>query len=193
MYDSSPMNRDEDPYENEFEPPSKSQLKREAEAAQSLGKNLVELPAARYTAMMAKLDLPEALREAIATCRAINARGGRKRQLQYIGKLMRSIDAEPVRRALATLEGNDRAETALLHHLEWWRERLVAEGDGALAELLHEYPTADRQGLRQLMMKARKERDAGKAPAAARALFRALRDLFDDETHAEQGGSGFEE
>jgi ribosome-associated protein len=193
MYDSSPMNHDEDPYENEFEPPSKSQLKREAESVQQMGKSLVELPAARYAAVMAKLDLPEALHEAIAACRAINARGGRKRQLQYIGKLMRGIDAEPVRSALAALEGRDRTETAQLHRLERWRERLIAEGDGALAELLDEYPAADRQRLRQLTAKARKERDAGQSPAAARALFRALRELFDGKTEEEQGGSGVEE
>ena len=187
MYDSYPMNHDEDQYDNEFEPPSKSQLKREAEAVQEMGKTLVELPAARFAAMMAKLDLPEDLREALTTCRAIHARGGRKRQLQYIGKLMRGIDAEPIRSALEGLEGKDRAETALLHRLEHWRERLITEGDTALAELLDEFPTAERQGLRQLVMKARKEQEAGQPPAAARALFRALRELM-----AEAGETGDE-
>jgi ribosome-associated protein len=178
MYDAYPMNHDEDQDEDEFEPPSKSQLKRDAEALQEMGKTLVELPAARFAAMMAKLDLPEDLREALSTCRAIHARGGRKRQLQYIGKLMRGIDAEPIRSAL---EGKDREETALLHRLEHWRERLIAEGDTALAELLDEFPTAERQGLRQLVMKARKEQEAGQPPAAARALFRALRELVADQ------------
>lgn len=175
---------DQDQFENE--PPSKSQLKREAEAVQALGRELVELPAASYGSLMAGLDLPEALREALDTCRSINARGGRKRQLQYIGKLMRGIDAGPIRNALAGLAGKNAAETAALHRMEQWRERLIAEGDGALAVLLDEYPTADRQQLRQLVMKARKERDAGQPPAAARALFRALRDLVDG-TH---GGHG---
>ena len=138
---------------------------------------------------MAKLDLPEALREALDTCRGIHARGGRKRQLQYIGKLMRGIDAKPIRRALEGLAGRDAAATAALHRLEQWRERLIAEGDGALAELLDEYPAADRQQLRQLVMKARKERDAEKPPAAARALFKALRNLFDG-NHGEHGGHG---
>jgi ribosome-associated protein len=178
MYDSYPMNHDEDQYEDEFEPPSKSQLKRNAEALQEMGKTLVELPAARFAAMMAKLDLPEDLREALTICRAIHARGGRKRQLQYIGKLMRGIDAEPIRSALEGLVGKDRAETALLHRLEHWRERLIAEGDTALAELLDEFPMAERQSLRQLVMKARKEQEAGQPPAAARALFRALRELM---------------
>ena len=189
MYDSCHMNNKEDRYCNETEALSKSQLKRDAEAVQALGKNLVELPAARFSAVMARLELPEALREALIACRAINARGGRKRQLQYIGKLMRGIDAEPVRRALDALEGKDRAQTAALHRLEQWRERLIADGDAALAELLNEFPAADRQSLRQLMMKARKERDAGQAPAAARALFKALRELFDENN----GGHGEEE
>ena len=188
MYDSFPMNHDDfDSFDNEAEPPSKSQLKREAEAAQELGKELVELPAARFAAMTAKLDLPEDLREALVACRAIHARGGRKRQLQYIGKLMRAIDTSTIRQALEGLAGKDRAEAAELHRLERWRERLIAEGDSALAELLDEYPMAERQSLRQLVMKARKEQDAGQAPAAARALFRALRELM---AETGEGGNG---
>ena len=178
-YDSYPMNQDDfDTLEHAPEPPSKSQLKREAEAVQQLGKELVELPAARFAAMMAKLDLPEDLREALVTCRAIHARGGRKRQLQYIGKLMRAIDTSTIRQALEGLAGKDRAEAAVLHRLERWRERLIAEGDAALAQLLDECPMAERQSLRQLVMKARKERDADQPPVAARALFRALRELM---------------
>ena len=166
--------------EDERELKSKSQLKREAETLQTLGRNLVELPAARYAALMAKLELPDTLREALDGCRAINARGGRKRQLQFIGKLMRRIDAEPVRRALEDLAGKDSARTAALHRLEMWRGRLITEGDAALAELLNEYPMANRQQLRQLVMKARKERDTGQPPAAARSLFRILRGLMED-------------
>ena len=119
--------------------------------------------------------MPEDLREALVACRAIHARGGRKRQLQYIGKLMRAIDTSTIRQALEGLAGKDRAEAAELHRLERWRERLIAEGDSALAEL------------RQLVMKARKEQDAGQAPAAARALFRALRELM---AETGEGGNG---
>jgi ribosome-associated protein len=185
------MNEDDDrDPDGPLEYKTKSQLKREADALQSLGKNLVELPATRFAAVMAKLELPDALREALIACRAIAAHGGRRRQLQYIGKLMRGIDAEPIRRALGALEGKDRAQKAALHRVEQWRERLIAEGDAALAELLGEFPTADRQQLRQLTMKARKERDAGQSPAAARALFRMLRDLIlERENH---GGHGEE-
>lgn len=172
------MNHDDfDSYDHASEAPSKSQLKREAQAVQALGKDLVELPEARYTAVMARLDLPETLREAIDACRRIRARGGRKRQLQYIGKLLRGIDAEPLRNALEDLAGKDRAETATLHRIERWRERLIAEGDTALTQLLDEYPAAERQSLRRLMMKAHKELEAGQPPVAARALFRMLREI----------------
>lgn len=172
------MNHDDfDPHDHAIEPPSKSQLKREAQAVQALGKELVELPAAHYSVVMARLALPEAVREAIDACRHIRARGGHKRQLQYIGKLLRGIDVEPIRIALEGLAGKDRAETAMLHRVERWRERLIAEGDAALAELLDEYPAAERQSLRQVVLKARKEQAAGQPPAAARTLFRMLREI----------------
>lgn len=167
-------------YDDEPEPKSKSQLKREATAAQDLGLALVDMPATRFKTLMAKLDLPEKLREALAACRAITAHGGRRRQLQYIGKLMRDIDTAPIQTAINALEGKDRATTAHLHRLEAWRDRLLDEGDAALAELINDYPHADRQHLRQLVVKARKERDAELAPAAARVLFRELRKLMDN-------------
>ena len=179
MYDLFLMNHDDlETPKREPETPSKSQLKREAEAVQALGKALVELPAPRFAAITSKLELPENLREAIETCRAIQARGGRKRQLQFIGKLMRGIDVAPIRTALEGLTHKDRAEAASLHWIERWRERLLAEGDAALTELLKEYPTAERQALRQLVMKARKERDEDRTPIAARTLFRVLRELI---------------
>lgn len=138
------------------------------------------IPATRFKAVMAKLDLPDLLREALGACRTITAHGGRRRQLQYIGKLMRNIDVTPIEQALIALEGKDHASIAAQHRLQRWRERLLAEDDTALTDLLDEHPGADRQALRQLIAKARKERDAGKAPAAARALYRALRNLMEN-------------
>lgn len=157
---------------------SKSQLKRDAEAAQDLGRALVELPPARYSAVMSKLELPDKLRDAIGDCRAMDAHGARRRQLQFVGKLMRSIDCEPVRQALAALEGKDRVAAAEFHRLERWRERLIEEGDAALNEFIAAHPAADRQHLRQLATKARKERDL-QASSAARTLFRYLREVLD--------------
>ncbi len=180
-----------DDYDDIPETKSKSQSKREASAAQDLGRGLVEMPASRFKAIMAKLDLPDNLTAALAECRGITAHGGRRRQLQYIGKLMRGIDTAPLEQAIAALEGKDRASAAALHQLERWRERLIEEGDTALTELLNDHPSGDRQHLRQLVTKARKERDAGQPPAAARALFKVLKGMMaseDDEDGNEQGG-----
>ena len=156
---------------------SKSQLKREATALQELGEELVNLKPAH----LADMPLSERLREAVDTARAITKHGGRKRQLQYIGKLMRSEDAEPIRAALERLREGNRFAAARLHRLEQWRERLIEEGDGALAELLDEGPALDRQQLRQLIRNAVKERATGKPAGAGRALFRFLRDALTED------------
>lgn len=158
------------------ERPSRTQRKKEVEALQALGERLVALNAAQ----LGVVPLPDELREAVLEAQRIRSREGHRRQLQYIGKLMRGIDVAPIRKALDALEGKDAEQNALLHRLERWRERLIAEGDAALAELVNEFPGADRQPLRQLVMKARKERDEAKPPAAARALFKALRELVDN-------------
>lgn len=154
---------------------SKSQLKRESHALQSLGESLVELPESK----LARIPLPEELAEAIALARRINARGGRKRQLQYIGKLMRKIDAEPIQRAMEGLKADSARETARLHKLEQWRDQLINEGDSALSEVLQELPHADRQHLRQLMRNAQQEAKQNKSPKSARELFRYLRELME--------------
>lgn len=153
---------------------SKSQLKRESNALQALGEELVDLPAAK----LERIPLPQELAEAVALAQRIKARGGRKRQLQYIGKLMRRLDEAPIRQAMDQLKGESARKTAHLHKVERWRERLLDEGDSALAELLEEYPTADRQHLRQLMRNAQREKKQNKPPKSARELFRSLRDLM---------------
>lgn len=163
-----------------MEPDSKSQRKREMLALQALGERLVELPAPQLD----RIDLPADLREAVHAARAITARGGRKRQLQYIGKLMRGVDAQPIRDAIERLDGNDRAEQAILHRAESWRARLLDEGDAALGELIDACPGADRQHLRRLARDAAAERAAERPPRLQRELFRALRELF-SEGHAQ--------
>lgn len=155
---------------------SKSQLKRESHALQALGEELVELPAVK----LEKIPLPDELADAITLARRIKQRGGRKRQLQYIGKLMRKIDAEPIEQAMDKLKGEAAQETARLHKLEQWRDRLLDEGDDALAELLQEWPAADRQHLRQLMRNAQREKKQNKPPKSARELFRYLRELMSE-------------
>lgn len=157
---------------------SKSQQKREAEAAQTLGTELVELPAAQFQAFIDKLELPEDLREALLACRTIKAREGRRRQLQYIGKLMRGIDCEPIEQKLAELKRGGQLAAAHLHHIERWRERLLTEGDGALSELLQLHPRADTGRIRQLVANAHRELLLQQPPRAARKLFKYLRQLL---------------
>ena len=153
--------------------PSRSQLKREAEALQDLGLALVELPQAKLD----RVQIPDQLREAIDLARRITAHGGRRRQMQYIGKLMRKLDAEPIRAQLEAMQQADRRAAQRFHLLETLRDKLIAEGDDALGELLERYPHADRQHLRQLIRQAQQERDRNKPPASARSLFRYLREL----------------
>lgn len=154
--------------------PSKSQRKREMHALQDIGEELVELAAAQLD----KLPLPDKLRDAIDQCQQIRAHEARRRQLQFIGRLLRDVDAEPLQVALEQLRQHAKLATQQHHQLERWRDRLIAEGDSALNELLQLHPTADRQQLRQLIRTAQKEAEQNKPPAAARELFRSLRDLL---------------
>ncbi len=169
------MNDKHPPFDDEEEIVyvSKSQLKRESHALQALGEELVRLPPAK----LAKIPMPKELAEAVELARRIKARGGLKRQLQYIGKIMRSIDAEPIEKALDDLKNAAGKEAAKFHRLEQWRDRLIDEGDTALEQLLEEFPHADRQHLRQLMRNAQREAAKQKPPKSAREIFRYLRDL----------------
>lgn len=156
---------------------SKSQLKREMTALQDVGEGLVGLTASQ----LAQFDLPESLHDAIVAARNITQRGARKRQLQYIGKLMREVDAEPILQALEVIKNPGREAAERLHKVEHWRDRLLTQGDNALQELLVKYPSADRPHLRQLIRKAEAERAAEQAPRAARLLFEYLRELMSGE------------
>lgn len=155
--------------------PSKSQRKREALAARRLGERLTELSPEQ----LGRLDLPDTLRTAIEEARAIKQHGGRRRQLQLIGKLLRGIDTELIQRQLDGLLLRERQAVARFRRLEHWRDALLERGDDALGEVLQAFPHADRQRLRQLVRNARAEQQRGKPPKAARELFRLLRALQD--------------
>lgn len=155
------------------DPVSKTRRKKEMHALQSLGEQLVELPAER----LAGLDLPERLRDAIEEARRVPTFGGRRRQMQYIGRLMREVDPEPIRERLDALRGASARETALHHAAEQWRERLL-EGDAALTEFVSDHPGADLQALRALIRNARREREQQRPPRASRELFRTVRVLL---------------
>lgn len=157
---------------------SKQQQKREAEAVQALGKELVELPKAQFTVLIGKLELPEKLHDALVQCRDIKAREARRRQLQYIGRLMREVEPEPIQQLLAQLRRSGQVASAQLHQLEDWRERLLTEGEEAFQQLLSLHPQIDAKHVRRLIATAQREAAQKQAPRAARALFRYLRDLM---------------
>lgn len=163
------------PEEEAAELPSKSQRKREMHALQDMGAELVELPANQLD----KLPLPERLRDAINLCQQISAHEGKRRQLQFIGKLLRDVDPEPLLQALEQRRQQAKVSAQKHHTLERWRDRMLAEGDDALNAFMQEYPQADRQQLRQLIRTAQKEAEQNKPPAAARELFRSLRTIAD--------------
>lgn len=152
---------------------SKTQRKRAMHALQDLGEALVALSDER----LAALDLPEPLRDAVDEARRLKGFEARRRQVQYIGRLMREVDPAPIRARIETWEGNSRAHAAWLHDVERWRERLLADAD-ALTELAGACPNADLQQLRTLVRNARAESAAGKPPRHYRALFRALKELL---------------
>jgi len=165
---------DWDELDTEWEPgPSKSQVKRELLALQELGARLLALP----PGVLARVPLGDEVRAAIEEARRIKAHGARRRQVRYIGKLLRDEDAGAIERAVAGANGEAEAQKRRLRVLEDWRERLLREGDPALSRLIEEYPRADRQHLRLLVRTALREEEQGKPPAAARKLFRYLREL----------------
>jgi ribosome-associated protein len=157
------------------ERPSKSARKRAAHAAQDLGEELIRLRDAQLDA----LKLPEPLVDAIREARRLTSRAGLARQRQFIGKLMRDVDPEPIRAVLDARSAIDAQETERFKRVENWRERLISEGAPALAELQRWRPDIDMHEWSQRVHAARAERErAGVSGAAAKELFRALRALF---------------
>jgi ribosome-associated protein len=153
--------------------PSKTRRKRDMEALQELGSELLDFS----DDALQQLELPEELLDAVLEARKIRAHGAHRRQLQYIGKLMRDIDPAPVRAAIAAREHQQETHSRAFHQLENLRDALLLRGDDALAMVLEHFPQADRQHLRKLTRQARREHDEHQPPKAARKLFRYLREL----------------
>ncbi|WP_291995216.1 ribosome biogenesis factor YjgA [Candidatus Accumulibacter sp. ACC003] len=159
--------------EEEQTAPSKTQRKRAMEALQELGKELVDLPADR----MKRVEMPDDLREAVrATQRMTRHDEARRRQLQYVGRLMRDVDPEPIRRSLAVVRGDSVDETAKLHRIERLRSELLAD-EGVLYGIAEACPSVDLQRLRSLRRAALLEQTQGKAPRSYRALFQLLKEM----------------
>jgi ribosome-associated protein len=154
--------------------PSKSELKRQSRELQDLGDLLVALPAAA----LAAIEMPDELRDAVVEARGITSHGARVRQRLYIGKLLRHTDVEPIRQALARRAEVDRARIREEHELERWRERLLADEASAWTERGGRIGPSALAELRALARQARAESGGARPPAAARRLFRRLRDLL---------------
>ncbi len=159
--------------DDEIEYVSKSQMKRDVEALQDLGVELIGLSKLQ----LKKLDLPDALLVAIKDAQKITANGAIKRQRQYIGRLMRDIDPAPIQALLDSLRGDNDKQNAWLHQLERTRDELVAD-DKAVAQLIEEHPQIDIQQLRTMVRNARAERAAQKPPKHFRSLFQFLKELY---------------
>jgi ribosome-associated protein len=157
----------------ESQRPSKSRRKQEAAALQELGSQLVELNAEQ----LAQVELPEILHDAVMEARRIRDFEGRRRQLQYIGKLMREVDPEPIKARLARWSGVSHEHAARERTVERWRERLLAD-PRAVDALAAEFPGSDTQALRALIAGVLRDQAAGRPPKQFRALFRALRTLI---------------
>ncbi|MCS6764164.1 MAG: DUF615 domain-containing protein [Candidatus Protistobacter heckmanni] len=170
---------------------SKSQRKREMHALQDLAETLVDLPGER----LLKVPLDEGMRDAVMETRRTRSHEGRRRQMQYLGKLMRRLDdaeVAAIQTVLDSFQGASKAETALLHKLENLRDKLIAD-DGAMTLVAADYPQADIQALRALVRAARREAELNKLPANSRALFKALRVLVTPPKHAAAGEDAAED
>lgn len=154
------------------ERPSKSQLKREMHALQALGEQLIAMKDSERS----HFPLSDDLLRAIEETGRIKAREARRRHMQYVGKLMRHEDLDGIQAVFDAMEREQLRRDNAFHQLEAWRDRLIEEGDAAIEPLLDDYPSIDRQALRQLIRNARHERDQQKPPTNARRLFKLLRE-----------------
>ncbi len=152
---------------------SKTEKKKEATALQELGEKLVKLP----NDQLEGIDMPEELYSAVRQARTIKSHIALKRQMQFIGTLMRKIDPAPVQEAIDDIEQGSYKKTLEFKETERWRDELIAGNRELLEEILVQYPSADRQQLSQLIRNALKERTDNKPPKAFRILFRYLRDI----------------
>jgi len=154
---------------------SKTRRKRQMEALQDLGAELVALS----PELLARLDLPEEIREAVMECKRFTRHEAVRRQMQYIGRVMRDIDAGPIAAQLARMKAPTSRDTALFHAAEKWRKELIGD-DQALARFVQEFPEADPHKLRGLVERAREDTRISKPPRSSRELFHVLNAILQD-------------
>lgn len=163
-----------------IDPPSKTAKKREAERLKKIGRRLTGLK----TAQLEALALPSRLLVSIADYQRVPSREAKRRQLQYIGKIMRDVDIEAIEEHLATFDGESAKARFQFSQLEQWRDDLIEDPE-ALTRFISTYPNVDVQRLRQLINKTRDAIDSEQKKTNARALFRLLRDAFQQEEEQE--------
>ncbi len=171
--------------ENGYDRPSKSQVKREMQALQDLGSELIALP----KDALKRMPMPEKLDDAVREARRITDHEGKRRQVQYVGRVMRSLldtETAALRTALDTYKGVNKAETAKLHWIERTREKLLAD-DAALTEFIRRHPNADPQEGRTLIRNARKEAQQNKPPRYFRELFQWIKSAAGADDEADAG------
>ncbi len=166
-------------YDDEDDEISKSQRKRDSTSLQKLGATLVTLKLSQIE----QLHLPESLFDAVMEAKRLTKHEAIRRQMQFIGRIMRGVDATPIQMQIDAWNGLNDQETAKQHQLERWRDRLI-EDDAVLAEFIAQFPACDAQPLRALIRNTRKERALNKTPASYRALFRMLREITQSATTA---------
>ena len=167
------MNQHQDDEDLVDLPPSKTKIKKQMLELQNLGEQL----AALNKDQLKELELPENLRDAINEVKRMTKFGAISRQMQYIGRLMRDVDAAPIIAKLEVWNGTSKQHITWLHQVENWRDRLLAEPD-ALTELLAAYPQSDAQRLRALIRNALKEKELQKPPKSFREIFQVLREII---------------
>jgi len=158
---------------------SKSQRKRDCDAQQKISDRLLKLPPDQ----LALIDLPDELEDALKEAHRIRSNSALKRQRQYLGKIMRNLDSTKIERQLNAAVHRHDTNTAQFKKLEKWRDRLVENDKQVLGEIIDQYPDLDRHHVHNLVRQAAKESAADKPPAAARKLFRYLRELTEAHTN----------
>ncbi len=165
--------------ENQYDGPSKSQLKRDSQHLIDVGEEILKLSHEDIRS----LQLPDELDVAVTTALKIKSRSGLKRQRLYIGKLLRSMDSEAIETQLRKIQHRHDTNTAHFKRLEKWRDSLIDNNKTTLNEVISRYPETDRQHINQLIRAAHQEKQRNKPPAASRKLFKYLRELEDGKSN----------
>jgi ribosome-associated protein len=176
MTSNDPFSEQDNQFDDDEDIKSRSQVKREMEALQQVGKQLCELKASQ----LKDVPISEDLAHGIETYHRISSREAKRRQLQYIGKLMRTEDMEGIQEVLDRYDTSSNVYAQRLHQLEAWRARLIQEGNDVVTEFIEKHPMVNVQTLRQLVRQAKKDVSNDKNTGAAKKLFKFIKEYEAD-------------